>query len=110
MRSASSFQLSESEIHIWSFPTKASHPVVATFDGVLVPEERDRALRFRFHHLYTSFVIARGALRYLLGHYLNCNPTEVSFVYGVKGKPSLGFPSNIHFNMTHSGDLAVIAL
>ena len=110
MRSAFSFQLSESQIHIWSFPTKASRYVVTAFEGTLVHEERDRALRFRFDHLYASFIIAHGALRHLLGHYLNCNPSEVAFVYGVKGKFALASPSSIQFNLTHSGNLAVIAL
>lgn len=110
MRGPFSFDLSESTINIWSFPTSASHHVFETFKKVLIPEERDRALRFRFHHLCTSFVIARGALRYLLGHYLNCHPADVSLVRGLKGKPAVESPSNLQFNMTHSGDLAVIAL
>lgn len=110
MRTAFSFQLSESQIHIWSFPTKASRYVVTAFEGVLVHEERDRARRFRFDHLYEAFVIAHGALRHLLGHYINCSPNEVALAYSVKGKPALAAPSSVHFNMTHSGDLAVIAL
>src|SRR5262249_7275622 len=52
---------------------------------------------------------ARGALRYLLGHYLHCDPAKVSLVYGLKGKPAVESPSSLQFNMTHSGDLAVIA-
>ena len=110
MRTAFSFHLPERQIHIWSFPTKASPYSVATFEGALVPEERDRALRFRFDHLYTSFVIVHGVLRHLLGHYLDCNPTEVAFAYGVRGKPALASSSRIQFNLTHSGDLAVIAV
>lgn len=109
MKTAFSFELSESFIHIWSFPTHAPCHVVAAFERVLVPEERDRARRFRFHHLYASFVITRGALRYLLGHYLNCDPAKISLVYSLKGKPAVKSPSSLEFNMTHSGDLAVIA-
>jgi len=105
-----SFELPVNTVHIWSFPTKASPHVVATFERDLAPEERDRALRFRFHHLHESFVIARGALRQLLGHYLDCNPAGVSFVYRSNGKPAVESPACLQFNMTHSGDLAVIAL
>jgi 4'-phosphopantetheinyl transferase len=110
MRAVSSFELSENTVYIWSFPTKASPHVVATFERVLIPEERDRAFRFRFHHLYASFVIAHGALRHLLGRYLNCDPAKVPLVYSLKGKPAVEPPSSLQFNMTHSGDLAVIAL
>ena len=110
MRTVFSFELSESTVHIWRFPTKASRHVVATFERVLVPEERDRAFRFGFHHLYASFVIAHGVLRHLLGRYLNCDPAKVSLVYGLKGKPAVESSSSLQFNMTHSGDLALIAL
>lgn len=110
MSAAFSPELSESTVHVWSFPTRASPHVVATFERVLVPQERDRALRFRVHQLYSSFVIARGALRHLLGHYLSCDPAKVSLVYGLNGKPAVESPSSLHFNVTHSCDLAVIAL
>ena len=110
MNTATSIQLSENQIHIWRFPIKASHNVVAAFEAVLAPEERERAVRFRFDHLYASFVLAHGALRHLLGNYLKCNPSELSFELGVNGKPALAPPSSIRFSMTHSGDLGVIAL
>jgi len=110
MRAIFSFELWGNEIHTWAFPTKASNDVVATFERVLVTEETDRASRFHFRHLYESFVIARGALRFLLGRYLNCSPAELRFIYGWRGKPALASASGIQFNMTHSGNLAVIAL
>jgi 4'-phosphopantetheinyl transferase len=110
MNNAASLPLPESQIHVWRFPTRASLNVVAAFEEVLVPHERERAARFRFDHLYASFVIAYGALRHLLGHYLRCNPAELSFEHSVNGKPALTSPSSLRFNMTHSGDLGVIAL
>jgi 4'-phosphopantetheinyl transferase len=110
MTAASSFELSDSKIDLWSFSTKASRHVVARFERVLAPEERDRAFRFRFHHLYVSFVVGRGILRYLLGHYLHCDPAKVCLVYGLNGKPALASPSSIRFNATHSGGLGAIAV
>ncbi len=110
MRAALSFELSQRRIDIWTLPTKAPPRVVTIFERVLVAEEMDRASRFRFNHLSASFIIARGALRYLLGHCLDCDPAEVAFVYGIRGKPALAVASGIHFNVTHAGTLAVIAL
>ncbi|MGA8086303.1 MAG: 4'-phosphopantetheinyl transferase superfamily protein [Terracidiphilus sp.] len=110
MRANFSFGLSERDIHIWTLPTEASNEVVARFERVLVSEEADRAARFRFRYLRESFVIARGALRSLLGLYLNVHPANIRFVYGLRGKPALAFDTGIEFNMTHSGSLAVIAV
>jgi len=110
MRANFSFNLSEREIHIWTLPTEASSEVVARFERVLVSEEADRAARFRIGYLRESFVIARGALRSLLGLYLNVHPANIRFVYGLRGKPALAFAPGIEFNVTHSGSLAVIAV
>jgi 4'-phosphopantetheinyl transferase len=110
MKAAFSIDPSGSEIHIWIFPIKAPSRVVATLERVLTADETDRASRFHFSHLSESFVIAHGALRYLLGRYLNRNPAELRFSYGDRGKPALTPPSGIQFNLTHSGNLAVIAL
>lgn len=65
-------ELSESRIDIWTLRTEVPRHVGTKFERVLVAEELDRAFRFRFDRLYASFVLRRGALRYLLGRYLNC--------------------------------------
>ncbi len=57
-------------------------------------------------------VAARGALRELLGRYLNRSPAEVEFDYNSKGKPSLRPKINKHsvqFNISHSHGLALFA-
>jgi 4'-phosphopantetheinyl transferase len=48
-------------------------------------------------------------LRLLLSRYLSVGAREVTFAYGVHGKPALAegrHESRLHFNMSHSGDLA----
>jgi 4'-phosphopantetheinyl transferase len=89
-------------------PTAASNAVVAQFVQLLGEEEARRASRFRFNHLRNSFVITHGALRCLLGRYLNRGPSRICFVYGDKGKP--GVPDgNLEFNLTHSEGMAAVA-
>jgi 4'-phosphopantetheinyl transferase len=59
------------------------------------------------------FVVSRGALRVLLGLYLNAKPATIEFAYGYQGKPHVTFPSvalPISFNLSHSEELALIAL
>jgi 4'-phosphopantetheinyl transferase len=80
------------------------------FERVLVTDEISRARQFSFSHLRESFIIARGALRFLLGRYLHLHPNSIRFFYGSKGKPYVDSLTPIHFNMTHSGDLAAIAI
>ena len=58
-------------------------------------------------------MVARGALRVLLGHYLACDPRRVRFRKGAQGKPYLEEGSEsrrISFNMSHSGKIALYAL
>ena len=45
----------------------------------------------------------------MLGAALGCGPQEVGFRYGAHGKPQLA-GSPLHFNISHSGALALIAL
>jgi 4'-phosphopantetheinyl transferase len=71
---------------------------------LLSSEERDRAIKFRFHRDRNRFIVCRGTLRELLG----LRP-EKDFVYGRFGKPSLE-NSEIRFNVSHSHSLAMIAI
>ncbi len=77
--------------------------------ATLSEEERARASRFRFEADRRRFVITRANLRRLLGEYLGCCGTEINFCYSSHGKPSLSeSASDIRFNVTHSGDVALL--
>src|ERR1700744_2297083 len=109
MHAGCSFELSNQDVHVWTVPTKASDAVVAQFERVLSKDEAIRAARFRFSHLQDSFVITRGVLRHLLGHYLSLDPARICFSYGDKGKPAVASAGNLQFNLTHSGGIAAVA-
>jgi 4'-phosphopantetheinyl transferase len=100
----------ERSIHIWALDTGSPETVAGRFLPVLSADESSRADRFRFTKLRDSFVLTRGVLRYLLGRYLSALPASLRFSYGPKGKPALADNSRIHFNLSHSGEMAVIAL
>jgi 4'-phosphopantetheinyl transferase len=89
--------------------TQAPDAVVEQFRPFLTPDETDRGARFRFEHLQRSFILARGALRVLLGRYLETAPRDVEFSYGAKGKPSLAALAGLQFNASHSDGLALFA-
>src|ERR1700674_1664611 len=85
-----SFGLTGRMVHVWSLrTTEVSNAVVSKFELFLTPDERIRAERFRFENLRHSFVLTRGALRVLLGRYLQIPPARIQIAYSSKGKPSL---------------------
>jgi 4'-phosphopantetheinyl transferase len=59
------------------------------------------------------FIVARGLLRIILGRYLDKKPHDLSFCYNQYGKPALLSADNketICFNVSHSHELALIAV
>ena len=79
------------------------------FEAALNPAERVRRDRFYFAPDRQAYTVCRGALRLILGHALDRPPSEITFRLGPYGKPHLT-DGDLHFNVSHSGDLALIAL
>ncbi|MES2820921.1 MAG: 4'-phosphopantetheinyl transferase superfamily protein [Pseudomonadota bacterium] len=99
--------LSEREVHLWSVPLHEAEPPAS----LLAADERARAERFRCPRARAAFIQTRAALRLLLGHYLDMAPLAVALSSGAQGKPRLGAGMGaLHFNVSHSGRLALIAL
>lgn len=79
----------------------------------LSPDELGRARSLRFDRDRRRFVNARVLLRRLLASYLKADPAEIRFAYGAYGKPALAEPASgahLHFNLSHSGALALYAV
>lgn len=78
---------------------------------LLSPRESDRAHRFHFDHHRARYVRASAGLRRILAGYINIQPQAILFEYEDAGKPHLaGGLEGIDFNLTTSGDLALVAL
>jgi 4'-phosphopantetheinyl transferase len=106
-------ELAADDVHAWVVPLDVSQQAYDDLFGTLAPDERKRAIDFRFDEPRRRYVIARGALRRLLGTYLHVHPTEVGLSTDGNQKPHLAVKHaapDLHFNVSHSGDLAVIAL
>lgn len=83
--------------------------------GWLTADERARAQRLVRPRDGRRFVLCRGALRVIVGGLLDREPGAVEFRAGPGGKPILppggsGGQPPWHFNVSHSGDLALIAV
>ena len=100
-------RLSEGEVHLWSLPLRQ----VETSMLELAADERERAARMRSALARSAFIQTRMALRQVLGHYLDLPPDAVALSSGAWGKPHLGAGmGDLQFNVSHSGQLALIAL
>ncbi len=100
------------EIHVWRADLDCEQIGLHRFEETLAPNEKARADRFVFQQDRNRYVAARGALRELLGRYLNRFPVEVEFDYNSKGKPFLRAESNkrsVQFNVSHSHGVALLA-
>lgn len=81
----------------------------------LTADECVRCDRFRIEALRRRFTICRTTLRRILGSCLGMPPTAVPITYANHGKPLLQFAEfnatmpRIEFNVSHSGDLGLIA-
>lgn len=77
-------------------------------------DELARAGRFRYDVDRHRFAMTRSVLRELLGEYTGAMPASVGFAQGPYGRPELatrpGEPSTLSFNVSHTGNDALIAV
>jgi 4'-phosphopantetheinyl transferase len=105
--------LLDGEVHVWRAGIDQRASKFAPFQQILAADEQARADRFHFERDRHRYIVARGILRTLLGSYLNLAAVDVRFVYNEYGKPSLDpalRQNDLHFNVSHSGDLALFAI
>ncbi len=79
------------------------------YERLLSIEERLRAGRFVFPILAKRFIAAHGRLRQILGERLGLGPASLNFMTNAYGKPEL-IDRQVHFSLSHSGDLAALAV
>lgn len=99
-------------VDIWRASLARSPCEVSRLEQLLDPVECARARRFRHEKDRRRFIVARGMLRVLLGEYTGASPECVTIANGAGGKPALlrrGSPAQLHFNLSHCGDLALFA-
>lgn len=103
-----SFELRPDEVHVWHVEPHPSEAFARRFSSFLSPEEQDRAARFSLERQRSGFLLARGAIRYLLGRYLDADPAGLEFRYGSHGKPLMR-GGGIEFSVTRSSGLIACA-
>lgn len=104
------FELPASTIHVWTVKIHSADKLDGLLEDILTREEARRANGIAFGPLRHAFVVVHGALRHLLSRYLDLCPGDVRITYGSHGKPTLASRRDLQFNLTHSGELAAIAI
>ena len=102
----------DDRVDLWLIDLDPEPCQVRDLRATLDRQELDRAARFRFERHRRRFIVRRGAMRCLLGRYLDCAPADVTFRYTERGKPRLASTgaSNLTFNLSDSEDLALLAV
>lgn len=89
----------------------AANNTVQELFQILLPEEQQRASRFRQTDDRLRFVIGRALLRKLLGSLTKQWLENTSFQHNAYGKPELaGYYNLPQFNLAHAGKYVVIGL
>jgi 4'-phosphopantetheinyl transferase len=78
---------------------------------LLAAEELARADRFRFARDRAYYISRHAALRLVIARYLGAAPASLLFADEAHGRPVLAHSaSGLHFNLSHSGDFALLAV
>jgi 4'-phosphopantetheinyl transferase len=103
--------LSKGKIDVWAVPLDSGKGYIAECNELLSKDEISRARRFHFEADQRRFTIARGCLRKLIGRYLKRDAHSIVFQTNEYGKPRLAGENDMPlcFNISHSGEMAVMA-
>ncbi len=105
-------ELNHDEIHVWRVTVAANESQDESLAALLSADERQRAKQFRFDKDRRLYTTAHAAMRSLLAFYLRVLGDEIHIFSGAQGKPLIARPtgSRLEFNLSHSHDLALLAV
>ncbi|MFD3841985.1 4'-phosphopantetheinyl transferase family protein [Streptomyces sp. NPDC058642] len=102
--------MDEPRVDVWTVPLDGSPATVAALSRLLSGREAERAGRCRFEADRRRFVVAHGVLRRILAGYLGVPAGELRLERGRHGKPRLADGATLRFNLSHCGELALVAV
>lgn len=85
------------------------HPPPADLRALLPWQDQQRLEAFRRPEDQQRFLLGRGCLRLILGRLLGRDPARLPLVCGPHGKPALAEAEGPCFNLSHAGDLVLLA-
>jgi 4'-phosphopantetheinyl transferase len=103
--------LAPGAVHVWRVRLD-DEPAARALRPLLSADERGRADRFIREEHRVRFTVAHGWKRRILARYVESRPARLAFACAEHGKPSLvdSDAHGVHFNLSHSADLALVAV
>jgi 4'-phosphopantetheinyl transferase len=98
------------QVIVWSWSLQSGPMVGDDVQALLSDDERARQRSFVSSELRRRFLAARAGLRTLLGRYLDLDPRNLAFATNEFGKPRLAGDGQVHFNLSHCEERAVLAI
>lgn len=105
------YGLGAQAVHVWRVQLD-NELFVAPLLSLLSSDELSKMQGYRHERDRNRFVLARGVLRVLLARYLGVAASNIKMAYGPNGKPRLAngvADMPLSFNVSHSGNLALMA-
>jgi len=105
--------LAVNDIHIWLNYLNVHQAHLKHLYPLLSDEEKERSERFKFYKHRKLFIAAHGFMHAVLAYYLDCEASDIRFCQMDHGKPFIPEElnsNNIQFNLSHSGNLAILAV
>ncbi len=100
-----------SEVHIWRVSLEQPAWFLDRLWHCLDLKEQTRARQFSQETSRRQYIVSHGALRDILSRCLGVAPAQLRFTQEAHGKPLLAEQEiPLSFNLSHSGDLALIAV
>lgn len=112
-RQATLAALALGNVHLWQARLDQSRDCVERLVGYLSAEDIAHAAQFQFERDRDRFIVAHAALRTILGTYLHQPAASIVVSRNIWGKPGLARAhrnNSLDFNLSHSRDVALIAL
>lgn len=97
-------------VQVWLIDADLPAAALADLESRLDPAQRQRAAAIPDDRLRRRYLAAHGATRWILAERLGVPAAQLSWQRGPHGKPELAAPAGLRFNLSHSGDLAMLAI
>jgi len=97
------------EIDIWTIPLDTNHDSTEALKKLLDTQELERYDKLHPNHQH-RYLVSHAACRQILGGYTNTSAKQISYNKNDHGKPALDHENPVYFNLTHSHDLAILAI
>jgi len=114
--SGMTIELRDNDIHLWFVDiNRVKDPTILEhYQSILNPSEWERNQRFIFEKDRKRHLITRALVRSVLSEYYNdITPKDWNFTQNAYGKPQISpkmLTSPLSFNLSHSGNMIVLAL